>query len=181
MRTFSTSSGILSRVAATSFISLRLAPSMASPTGIPLASTSRLRLAPFLARSVGLAPVFFPSQGGLGHRSIHGAPFPVQTSFLIILQKRCLPELLEDSRFGPLLKARMRRRATANPRRIECFPRTARLHDKEDPVHYLAIVHPPSMTTQWMPPGNMHRQIRLYSHPKLITDSPLIFASHPSL
>ena len=57
------STGMLSNVACTSFMSCRLAPSMASPTGIPEPSVSRLRFAPCFPRSVGFGPVFgFPAR-----------------------------------------------------------------------------------------------------------------------
>ena len=49
----------LSRVSRVSFMSCRLAPATAKPTGTPCPSVSRLRLTPALPRSVGLGPVFF--------------------------------------------------------------------------------------------------------------------------
>ena len=79
--------GRLSTVARTSFISWRLAPSTARPTGIPWASVNRLRLTPRLPRSVGLAPVFSPTQGSFGHGPIHTQPTPVQPlQFVIAFQ-----------------------------------------------------------------------------------------------
>src|SRR5215471_18592822 len=68
---------MLSIVSRTIFMSGRLAPSTASPMGMPSASTNRLRLAPFLARSVGFFPVFFPPEGCLGHAPVHRQPGPV--------------------------------------------------------------------------------------------------------
>src|SRR4051794_5751153 len=56
---------MLSSVASTNFLSWRLAPSTASPTGTPLASVNRLRLAPRLPRSVGFLPVRSPPSGAL--------------------------------------------------------------------------------------------------------------------
>src|SRR3954452_21340624 len=56
---------MLSRVASATFLSWRLAPSTASPTGTPLASVSRLRLVPSLPRSVGFLPVRSPPSGAL--------------------------------------------------------------------------------------------------------------------
>src|SRR5215831_19702266 len=96
---------MLWRVASTSFMSWRLAPSTASPTGMPSASTSRLRLAPFLPRSVGLLPVFFPPEGRLGHAPVHRQPLPVQPLQRVVLLQPVLPELLEDAGLGPLLEA----------------------------------------------------------------------------
>ena len=76
--------GRLSTVTRTSFMSWRLAPSTARPTGTPWASVSRLRLTPRLPRSVGLAPVFFPTQGRFGHGlrpySTNSSPRPFSSS-----------------------------------------------------------------------------------------------------
>lgn len=61
------STGMLSRVGLTSFMSCRLAPSTASPTGIPEPSVNRLRFAPCLPRSVGFVlrlPCLPASTGG---------------------------------------------------------------------------------------------------------------------
>src|SRR5262245_61666224 len=96
---------MLSSVASTNFLSCRLAPSMASPTGTPLASTSRLRLAPSLPRSVGFWPVFFPPEGRLGHAPVHRQPLPVEPLQLVVLLQPALPELLEDAGPDPLLEA----------------------------------------------------------------------------
>ena len=74
---------------------------------MPSASTSRLRLTPRLARSVGFLPVFFPPEGGLGHAPIHRQPGPVQPLQAIVFQQALLPELEEDAGLDPLLKAVM--------------------------------------------------------------------------
>ena len=71
--------GRLSTVARTSFMSWRLAPSTASPTGIPWASVNRLRLTPCLPRSVGLVPVFPRPRGTWSWRhpgSANSSPDP---------------------------------------------------------------------------------------------------------
>src|SRR4051812_8372560 len=56
---------MLSRVASATFLSWRLAPSTARPTGTPRASVSRLRFVPSLPRSVGFRPVRSPPSGAL--------------------------------------------------------------------------------------------------------------------
>src|SRR4051794_18196472 len=99
------STGMLSSVSPTLFMSLRLAPSTASPTGTPLASTRRLRLTPFLARSVGFLPVFFPPEGRLGHAPVHTQPGPVDALQAVVLQKAGLPHLEGDARADVLLEA----------------------------------------------------------------------------
>src|SRR5919109_4902763 len=94
----------LSSVDRTSFISCRLAPSTASPTGTPWPSVNRLRLTPPLARSVGFGPVFFPPERRLGHRAVHAQPGPVNTLQLVKPGHTRLPEFQEDIRFHPGLK-----------------------------------------------------------------------------
>src|SRR2546421_12840772 len=90
------STGTLSSVASTSFMSGRLAPSTARPSGTPRPSTSWLRLTPFLARSVGFLPVFFPPEGRLGHAPVHGQPGPVDALEVVVVQEPQLPELEAD-------------------------------------------------------------------------------------
>src|SRR5438067_1547224 len=96
---------MLSIVSRASFMSGRFAPSTANPIGTPSASTSTLRLAPLLPRSVGLGPVFFFSQRGLGHAAVHAQPGPVDAHEVVILQQALLPEGQKDARLDPLLEA----------------------------------------------------------------------------
>src|SRR2546421_1547897 len=117
------STGTLSSVASTSFMSLRLAPSTARPTGTPRPSTSRLRLTPFLARSVGFLPVFFPPEGRLGHAPVHRQPGPIDPLQTVILQQPGLPELPEDAGLNPFLKAVMGRGPRAEDGRVQGLPR----------------------------------------------------------
>src|SRR5436305_7480896 len=100
---------MLSMVGRSSFISWRLAPSMARPMGTPCPSVSKLRLTPALARSVGLGPVFFPAQRRFGHRPVHAQPGPVDPFDLIVRHQPGRPELLEDPGLDPLLEAVMGR------------------------------------------------------------------------
>src|SRR5215469_16527546 len=89
--------GMLSNVSSTIFRSGRLAPSTASPIGMPWPSTSRLRLVPCLARSVGFLPVFFPPEGRLGHAPVHAQPLPVDAFAVVVGHQADLPHLLEDA------------------------------------------------------------------------------------
>src|ERR1700730_688926 len=107
------STGILSRVSAASLPSGRLAPATANPTGTPSASTSRLRLTPFLARSVGFLPVFFPPEGRLGHAATHTQPGPVDPLQAVVFEQAALPHLEEDARADILLEAVVGRGAGA--------------------------------------------------------------------
>src|SRR5688572_1332182 len=93
--------GMLAIVSRASLKSTTFAPSTASPRGIPADSVSRLRFVPDLARSVGLGPLFFPSQRRLRHRAIHGQPVPVDADEFVVSFQRSHPGLLENTRFGP--------------------------------------------------------------------------------
>src|SRR5262245_8813785 len=96
---------MLSRVASTSFLSCRLAPSMASPTGMPWASTSRLRLAPNLPRSLGFLPVFFPPERGFRHRPVQRHPGPINSLQGVVFLQADGPQAEEDARLDPFLEA----------------------------------------------------------------------------
>src|SRR5262245_62474322 len=130
---------MLWRVASTSFMSWRLAPSTASPTGMPSACTSRLRLAPFLARSVGSFPVFFPPEGRLGHAPVHAQPGPVQALQVVVGHQAGFPHVLEDAGLDPLLEAVMGRRSRAELGGVEGLPLAAGAQDEEDGVHANAV------------------------------------------
>jgi hypothetical protein len=120
-------------------MSLRLAPSTASPTGMPSASTSRLRLAPRLARSVGFFPVFFPPEGRLGHAPVHRHPGPVQALQVVVGHQAGLPHVLEEAGFDPLLEAVMGGRSRAELGGVEGLPLAAGAEDEEDGVHADAV------------------------------------------
>src|SRR5262245_18680459 len=115
------STGMLARVSRTIFMTGRLAPSTASPTGMPSPSTSRLRLTPCLARSVGFLPVFFPPKGRLGHAPVHRQPGPVDPRPVVVGHQAGLPHRLKDARLDPALEAVMRGRAGAEAGGVEAF------------------------------------------------------------
>src|SRR5512142_245793 len=133
---------ILSSVGRLSFISWRLAPSIAKPIGTPCPSVSRLRFTPLLPRSVGLGPVFFPAQRRFGHRPVHREPLPVNPMQLIKLLDSRLPQLEEDSGFDPLLKAIMGRRMRTQFGVIQRLPLAARSQHVENGINTVTIGHP---------------------------------------
>src|SRR5262249_59871143 len=73
--------------------------------GIASASSSRLRLTPNLARSVGFLPVFCPPEGCLGHAAVHAQPAPVDPLHRVVDHQACLPHPLEEAGLHPLLEA----------------------------------------------------------------------------
>src|SRR5215210_4048706 len=172
------STSMLPRVSGASLKSLRLAPATTVASGTPLASVSRLRLAPFLARSTGLGPVFFPSQRSLGHRSIHGEPAPVDALQFIIGEQPIDPELLKDASLHPLLEAPVRRRVVAEAGGIQGSPLTARSEHEENRVHGVTIRH------AWMVAAQRvrlsRRQQGFHFLPELVRDAPAIIFNYKS-
>jgi len=88
-----------------------------------------------------LGPVFFPSQGSLGHRAIQSQPRPVNPVQGLQRQQAHTPELLEHARLLPLLKAPVRRTARTDPRRIERIPLRPGAQHKHDGIHRRAVAH----------------------------------------
>ena len=130
---------MLSMVASTIFMSLRLAPSTATPTGIPSASTSRLRLTPCLARSVGFFPVFFPPEGSFGHAAVHAQPRPVDALEFIVGLQTGLPHGQKDAGVEPLLETVVRRGARTKAGGIEGLPLATGAEHKQNGFHAHAV------------------------------------------
>jgi hypothetical protein len=130
---------MLSSVSATIFMSWRLAPSTASPTGTPAASTSRLRFTPRLARSVGFLPVFFPPKGRLGHAPIQAQPGPVDALQAIVLKQAGPPHVQEDAGADVLLEAVVGGGAGAKLGGVQGLPLAAGPEDEEDGVQADAV------------------------------------------
>src|SRR6476620_41326 len=113
-----------SRVWRISLWSLRLAPSITAPRGTPRPSVSNERLTPCLPRSVGLRPVFFPTQRRLAHRSVQRQPCPIDALQRVIGQQSRAPERGEYARPDPFLKAPMRRGGRADTSLAQDIPMT---------------------------------------------------------
>src|SRR5438552_1786329 len=93
-----------SRVAVTNSLSGRLAPLTVRPKGTPWPSVNSERLVPFFARSVGFLPVFFSSQGGLGHTTVQGLPLPLNTLEFVIFFQSQPPQRAEEASANQGLK-----------------------------------------------------------------------------
>ncbi len=106
---------------------------------MPFASTSRLRLTPFLARSVGFFPVFFPPERRFGHAPVHRQPGPIEALPVVVGQQAGLPQRLEDAFLHPALEAVVGRGAGAEAGGVESFPLAAGAQDKEDGLHADAV------------------------------------------
>src|SRR6516225_4027878 len=126
-------------VSRTIFISGRLAPSTARPTGMPAPSTSRLRLTPFLARSVGFLPVFFPPEGGLGHAPVHRQPGPINPLPIIVGEQAPFPQRLEDAGLDPLLEAVVGSGTRTETRGLQRLPLATGAKHEQDGFHTNAV------------------------------------------
>jgi len=92
-------------------------------------------LTPFLARSVGFVPVFFPPEGCLGHAPVHAQPRPVDAFQTVVFEQPGLPHLVEDAGLHPLLEAVVGRGAGTENGGVQGLPRAAGAQDEEDGVH----------------------------------------------
>lgn len=87
---------------------------------------------------MGFLPVFFSSQGGLGHAAVHALPFPVNAQLVIVFVQGGLPEFAEEPPFGPALEVAMQAAAGAELRGSG-FPVRAGAQDIEDAIEDLAV------------------------------------------
>jgi hypothetical protein len=91
-------------------------------------------LTPFLARSVGFVPVFFPPEGCLGHAPVQAQPGPVDALQAVVVQQPQLPQREEDTGLDPLLEAVVGGGTGTILGGIEGFPLTAGAQDEEDGI-----------------------------------------------
>ena len=106
---------------------------------MPSASTSRLRFEPFLARSVGFLPVFFPPEGRLGHAPVHTQPVPVDALPVVVGHQAVFPERLEEAGTHPLLEAVVGRGPRAEAGGVQGLPLTAGAQHEEDGLQADAV------------------------------------------
>ena len=102
---------------------------------MPFASTSRLRLAPRLPRSVGFLPVFFPPERRLGHTAVQAQPGPVDALPAVVGEQAGFPQGLEDAGLDPLLEAVVGGGARAEAGGVQGLPLAAGAEDEEDGLH----------------------------------------------
>jgi hypothetical protein len=102
--------------------------------GTPCPSTNWLRLTPFLARSVGFLPVFFPPEGCLGHAPVHTQPLPVDPLDAVVVEQTGLPPLGKDARLDPFLKAVVSGGSGTELGGVQGFPLAAGAEDEEDGI-----------------------------------------------
>src|SRR6266545_277685 len=162
----------LSSVSRPSLKSGRFAPATATPRGTPAPSVSRLRFVPRLARSVGLGPVFSPTQRRFRQRAVEGLPLPLDPREFVVSKQAAVPEFPEHSRLGPFLEAAVGTALGAEAGGGQRIPLAAGAQHEENGVHGGSVVHPRVMTTERV--GLSRRNQRLDLCPKIVRDAPPI-------
>jgi hypothetical protein len=99
---------------------------------------------------VGLGPLFFPTQGGLGHRRIQGLPPPAQFLAAVVFQQAHLPQFQKHAGLGPRLEPPVRGGTRTDAGGVQGVPLTAGSQHKEDAIHGLAGFDGGIMTAQRM-------------------------------
>ncbi len=156
-----------SRFAPTKQTSCTLAASVNTDSGIPAASTRRLRFVPCFPRSVGFRPVFFPTQWCLGHRAVEAQERPVDAFRFVVAFQRAVEKFLEDTGLAPLLESVVRRRTGADARHVERLPLTSGAKDEQDTIQTIPV-RPPWPTAAETMRVHPLGEKRLKEHPKLI-------------
>jgi hypothetical protein len=105
---------------------------------------------PFLARSVGLGPVFPPTQRGFGHRPVHRLPPPFDHVERVIFFQRRFPELGEYSGGHPFLKPPMGGALLTERGVIQRLPLAPRPEHEENAVQGRPIGDPGIVAAQRM-------------------------------
>src|SRR4051794_9903466 len=130
-------------VAFKSFCSTTFAPAVTTPSGPPSPSVRRLFLVPFLPRSVGFLPTFFPPEPGLAQHRVGTLPLPLHAAEFVALGDQHRPDLLEDAPLDPALEPVVDGALGAEPLG-QLVPLAAAPHPEEDRVEHLAPVGDPA-------------------------------------
>src|SRR5437870_3717652 len=146
----------------------RLAPVRRTASGVPLPSTSRWRLVPFLARSVGFGPVSAPKNGAEG-LAVHAAMLPVDALLLPDPLQQGVQEFLPDAFALPVPQPAPAGHAGAAAHLLrEHLPGDAALQDEDNAGQAGAVVHRRSAAFTGLSP--VARQERLDDFPQFVGD-----------
>src|SRR5436190_8398431 len=127
------STTMASIVARSSRRSRTLAPAITTPSGPPSPSTTSDFLVPFLPRSVGLGPTFFPPEPGLAQRGIGALPLPIHRTQLVAFLDEDGPDPFHDTSGAPALEPIVDG-ALGAELAGELLPLAAGAHPEDDPV-----------------------------------------------
>ena len=132
---------------------------------------------PVFPPSVGLGPVFFPSQGRLGHCPVHGLPPPVNPLEAVVFEQPLAPEFLKDAGFSPFLEAAVGRRALRQPQAIQRIPLHAGAEHHQNGLHTQPVRSASPVAAQWVRVLR-YRQQGLHSRPQHVWQPPPIVSLH---
>src|SRR3954468_20191241 len=162
------STTIASMVASRSFCSTTLAAAVTTPSGPPAPSTTRSFLVPFLPRSVGFLPTFFPPEPGLAQHRIGRLPFPLDPAELVALGDEHGPDPLESPACGPPLEPVVDGALGPEPLG-QLVPLAPAAHPEDDRVDHHPPVGDPAAGRL---PGPEVREDRLDPPPQVVGDFP---------
>jgi hypothetical protein len=134
-------------------------------------------LTPFLARSVGFLPVFFPPEGRLGYAAVHAQPGPVDAFPVVVGQQAHLPHLLEDARRNPFLEAIVGGGTRAKAGGVQGLPLAARAQHEENGVHADAVGGTRPAAAEAMRVLVFGKQ-QGDALPQVVRDMPLVHSGH---
>ena len=152
---------------------------VSEPIGTPRAST-RSEASPPLGPVSGIRTRLWRAERCFAHRPISRQPGPVDTDLLVVVEQTLTPDLVENARLLPLLKAPVRRRGIAHPGRVQRVPLHPRTQHQQNRVHHPALRQTPTVSSQRM--LRRRRQQRLDSLPQPVRHTPTIITvdqTHP--
>ena len=125
-------------------------------------------MVPFLPRSVGFFPVFFPPEPGLARPRVGALPFPLHPAELVAFGDQHGPDLLEDAPGGPPLEPVVDRALGAEPLG-QLAPLATATHPEDDRVEHPS---PEGMTSARGLLGPEFLEDRFDPLPQLVGDLP---------
>src|SRR5215213_10234769 len=137
-----------SSVASNSLKSGTFAPAITTERRPPSASTSRERLSPFLALSVGLGPTRSP-KACLAHGPIGGLPLEVHSAEFLALLDELLPDEIEHAKLDPPLQSAVHRGVVGELFLGQLVPLAAATHPEDDRIEGLALVYARTTGALW--------------------------------
>src|SRR5215208_6726445 len=137
-----------SSVASNSLKSGTFAPAITTERGPPSASTSRERLSPFLALSVGLGPTRSPQSVPCPWPHRRPATRSPLRQFLALLDE-LLPDEIEHAKLDPPLQSAVHRGVVGELFLGQLVPLAAATHPEDDRIEGLALVYARTTGALW--------------------------------
>ena len=128
------------KVGSRSFTSCRCAPLTTNDSGIPRASTSRLRLVPFFPPIRRIGAYGFLRQRRFHHRAVYTLPGPSDVFHRVVLREPLSPHLHKHASLLPVQEVFMHR-ACASVFFRQCLPLAAGTEHIHDRLKHSARLH----------------------------------------